>query len=317
VAIPSSLANASYRQASAKFIRSLATAKREAFVAGQRLARAVQAKGLGTLVSEVQTAALSRDAYQARIRAEAEKNRAAILLLAQAEYGKALSASKKASIAADAQQQRVYIEQAARNTEKGNILDMAAQKAYEAGLNVPEPDVVSYRRMQDLSTRIGIDFSSDPRKQYEVPLHNGLINPKLVNPLVDWLYPAATKRAAAAVSLRGLSGVGDVTPSGEAQTADWLTQLKAAFGVGVASAGAAALNAGQDQAKNNPGAAAAISAAGGVLNSIAATLGIQMNAGYQQGSQVTPEGEAKFPWLAIAGVLAAGGAGVLLWRHLK
>lgn len=286
-----------------------ARAKRQAFVAGSKLARVSNAGS--TLRDQMQAALLARDAYWARIGAEGEKFRATYLLLAANERKTALDAAMAAENAKDAREQRYLVERTTSFEKRASILETAAEQAAKAVEHVPEPEVVSTRRAQRLANAMGADFSKPNQQPGVAARLSPLMNSKLYNPLVNWMYTDDIRAAAG-----GFAGVGEmgVTP-GDGTTGDsFIDSVKRAIGMGLSEAGKAATKAGQDAAKDNPGTAVAAQGAGGLLAAIAASLGVSFDAGYKNGGSVSADGERKFPWGAAAAAAAVVGAAVLVWR---
>ena len=284
----------------------LAVARAQAFESGKKLARAANASS--DLKSQTQAALLVRDAYWQRIGAEGEKHRATYLLLAAKE--RAIAAEAAANIK-NARDQRYIVERINSYSVRANLLEQAAERAAAAVKNVPEPEVVSWRRAQRLATAMGTDLSADNTAPVVAARMSPLLNSKLYNPLVDWMYTPGIKLAAG-----GLAGVGEagVTPGDGTSGTSFMDSVKRALGIGISEASKTATQAARDASKDNPGTATIAAGAGGILAAVADLLGVSFQQGYDAGQGQTTEGERKFPWGAAAAVATVGVVGYILWR---
>jgi hypothetical protein len=216
--------------------QALARAQHKAFAAGRAMGRIKNAAG--DLKSQTQAALLARDAYWQRIGAEGEKHRATYLLLAAKE--RAIAAEAAANIK-NARDQRYIVERVNSYSVRANLLEQAAERAAAAVKDVPEPEVVSYRRAQRLATAMGHDLSRPNDQPGVVAARmSPLFNNKLYNPLVDWMYTPGIKLAAG-----GLAGVGEagITPGDGTSGTSFIDSVKRALGIGVSEAGKAATQA--------------------------------------------------------------------------
>ena len=280
---------------------SLEAVRLRALSAGRLLGKAVGSR------HPARRAEYARAAYGERISAEGQKYRSAYLLQSVQERRRALDFMLKAQRSRDPKMQTKMVDSASNHATKADALDLAAEKTTEAIKSVPEPEMMSLRRARRLATASGIRL--DKRQAViEMALPGSAVQPSLVSPLLEDFYPDDITQVAG--SLQGLGEVGQTGSS-------WLDSVKAALGVGVAAAGGAAVAAGQDAAKGNPAAGAAIAAAGGALSAIAATLGLQFNAGYGQGAAEPEAVEQSFPWAVVAIGGAAMVGGFLLWRRFR
>ncbi len=205
----------------------------------------------------------------------------------------------------DARNRRYTIERANSFSARANILEAAGNAAAKAVSSIPEPEVISLRRVQRLT------MGADNRSPEVAQRTEFGVNSKLYSPMMNWLYPQSVVDAAG-----GLSGLGHIgaTSDGTSGEMSFGDRLRRAFGIGISEAGKAATEAGAKVARDDPGTAAVAGASGGILAAIASTLGVQFDAGYNGGSGMTVEGERKFPWGVVGAVAAVGAAGYLVWR---
>lgn len=251
-----------------------------------------------TLVGNAQQAIAARDAFTERVSAEGRRYQAAFMLMSLDRRKRAhdltLQAQSKVVGAP------VLFEEAEHATREAEILELAAEHAFEAVKEVPIPDVVSARRA--MQAKLQAQRSS---KETTLSLMPGWQPPaQFVSPLVADFYPPEVVRAAGS-----LKGLGDVTPPKD----DFVTSVLAALGMGAAAAGSAALAAGKEIASRDPAAGAAIGAGGGILSSLASALGLSQSQGERGASlPMTTRQEKPHEWPFYLGIAAATGLGVFV-----
>lgn len=272
---------------------------RAALHASDTVARQGQ-RGIDPGPTAVRRTMLGQAAFHGLVAAEAEKFRTAYLALSYRARLNVLYNLQEAARARDARRKQMLMERAARNVEEATVLEHAAERTKNAVKGIPEPEAVSMRKANRIAVMTGVPTSREASiSPYTV------MNEKLMNPLMSGFYPDDMVRAASS-----LQGLGDITEPG------FLDSLTSALGIGAGAAGGAAIAAGQEAARNNPAAGAAIAAGGGLLSALAASLGLDFNAGQKQASETV--GESETPgWVWPVGIAAAGVGGYLLWRVLR